>query len=646
MSTFTEDTSISLPCISGGDVAWSDYTGDGKPDFLLTGRDNSDNPISKLYKNTGSGFSEDTSVSLPGVDSSSVAWSDYTGDGKPDFLLTGYTGSVSISKLYKNTGSGFSEDTSISLPGVTNSSVAWSDYTGDGKPDFLLTGIDNSANSISKLYKNTGSGFSEDTSISLPGVDSGSVAWSDYNGDGKPDLLLTGSFISSKLYKNTGSGFSEDTSISLPGVVNSSVAWSDYNGDGKPDLLLTGWSISGDISKLYKNTGSGFTEDTSISLPGVYFSSVAWADYTGDGKPDLLLTGSDNSGLISKLYKNTGSGFSEDTSISLPGVGFSSVAWSDYTGDGKPDFLLTGGDSSGLISKLYKNTSDTTPVINGTANNDILTGTANPETINGLGGNDKLSGLGGNDSLNGGAGNDTLNGGAGNDKLKGNAGNDIYIVGTGDIVTELAAQGTDLVQSSISYTLPANVEKLTLTGKTAINGTGNGLANTINGNNAKNTLNGSTGNDLISGNGGVDKLLGGAGNDSLNGGAGNDTLTGGIGVDKFIYNTNAAFTTAAVGVDIITDFTIGQGDKIVLDKTTFPKISSVAGTGFSINSEFAKVTSDALAATRAADIVYNSATGGLFYNQNGTAAGFGTGAKFLTLTNKPVLTENQFLIQA
>jgi Ca2+-binding RTX toxin-like protein len=284
--------------------------------------------------------------------------------------------------------------------------------------------------------------------------------------------------------------------------------------------------------------------------------------------------------------------------------------------------------------------------INGLANNDILTGTANPEIINGFSGNDKLSGLAGNDTLDGGAGNDTLDGGAGNDLLQGCTGNDIYIVGTGDIVTELANQGTDLVKSSISYTLPANVENLTLTGTTAINGTGNGLANTINGNSANNTLNGGTGNDLILGNGGVDKLLGGAGNDSLNGGAGNDTLTGGIGVDKFIYNTNTAFTTSAVGVDTITDFSIAQGDKIVLDKTTFPKITSVAGTGFSINSEFAKVNSDALAATSAADIVYNTATGGLFYNQNGTAAGFGTGAKFLTLTNKPVLTENQFVIQA
>ena len=168
----------------------------------------------------------------------------------------------------------------------------------------------------------------------------------------------------------------------------------------------------------------------------------------------------------------------------------------------------------------------------------------------------------------------------------------------------------------------------------------------INGTPGADNLTGTANADVINGLAGNDTLNGLAGNDTLSGDAGNDTLTGGIGADKFIYNTNAAFTTSAVGVDTITDFTIGQGDKIVLDKTTFPKISSVAGTGFSINSEFAKVTSDALAATRAADIVYNSATGGLFYNQNGTAAGFGTGGKFLTLTNKPILTENQFLIQA
>ncbi|WP_158442184.1 S8 family serine peptidase, partial [Planktothrix agardhii] len=118
--------------------------------------------------------------------------------------------------------------------------------------------------------------------------------------------------------------------------------------------------------------------------------------------------------------------------------------------------------------------------INGTAGNDNLTGTANADVMNGFAGNDTLSGLAGNDILNGGTENDSLNGGLGADQLKGGAGNDIYVVdNTGDVVTELASGGTDLIQSSVTYTLPGEVENLTLTGITAINGTGNTVANII-----------------------------------------------------------------------------------------------------------------------------------------------------------------------
>ncbi len=99
--------------------------------------------------------------------------------------------------------------------------------------------------------------------------------------------------------------------------------------------------------------------------------------------------------------------------------------------------------------------------------------------------------------------------------LTGGAGDDTYVVGAGDTVVEAVNAGIDTVQSSVPWTLGANVENLTLTGMTAINGTGNALANVLIGNAGSNILTGGDGNDT---------LLGGKENDVLNGGAGNDVF--------------------------------------------------------------------------------------------------------------------------
>ncbi|MEH1964677.1 MAG: hypothetical protein V7L05_33590 [Nostoc sp.] len=159
----------------------------------------------------------------------------------------------------------------------------------------------------------------------------------------------------------------------------------------------------------------------------------------------------------------------------------------------------------------------------------------------------------------------------------------------------------------------------------------------INGQGGNDIINGNSGNDLLRGGSGDDILIGGDGNDTLVGGVGNDILVGGVNADRFVYNTDA------VGVDTITDFNSSEGDKIVLDKTTFSAITSAAGNGFCNKSDF-EVTN--LAGTSTAKIVYDSVSGQLFYNENGSAAGFGSGGLFATLTGAPNLTASDFGLQA
>lgn len=155
------------------------------------------------------------------------------------------------------------------------------------------------------------------------------------------------------------------------------------------------------------------------------------------------------------------------------------------------------------------------------------------------------------------------------------------------------------------------------------------------------TLAGAGNADTLFGAGGNDLLQGGIGNDVLNGGSGNDTLTGGAGRDSFKFNSERAFQTADLGVDRITDFVRGT-DKIVLDKTTFGAISS---------KQIAIVDTDAAADQSARAIVYSRGSGKLFFNQNGSAGGFGTGGQFALVdsdnnaaTAAPALTTSNFQI--
>ena len=200
--------------------------------------------------------------------------------------------------------------------------------------------------------------------------------------------------------------------------------------------------------------------------------------------------------------------------------------------------------------------------LTGNALDNILTGNAYANTLTGEDGNDTLNGGAGNDTLEGEDGNDTLNGGTGADTLVGGLGDDIYIVdNVADAVTELDGEGTDTVQSSITHTLAAQLENLTLTGSNAINGTGNELDNTLIGNASANILDGSTGAD------------------TMDGGKGNDTFI----VDDLGDTATESFTNAlGGGTDLVkssVSFTLGNN----LDNLTLTGSDNIDGTGNSLN---------------------------------------------------------------
>ncbi|MGO4705345.1 hypothetical protein AB4072_06150 [Microvirga sp. 2MCAF38] len=179
---------------------------------------------------------------------------------------------------------------------------------------------------------------------------------------------------------------------------------------------------------------------------------------------------------------------------SITGVSFTN----NYLGEGQWGYYYFKGNSPTVSGNVELGYTWPTPVSGSTTPTPTPDPTPTPGKIVGTSGNDVIKGT------------------AGADTMEGLGGNDTYTVNhTGDIVIEAAGKGTDKVESTISYTLTANVENLQLMGTGNINGTGNELNNTITGNDSANVLKGGAGDDTLNGWGGKDTLYGGAGKDTF-----------------------------------------------------------------------------------------------------------------------------------
>ena len=249
------------------------------------------------------------------------------------------------------------------------------------------------------------------------------------------------------------------------------------------------------------------------------------ADYTLTANVEnLTLTGSANINGTGNNLDNTITGNSGDNTLD-GGTGADTMTG----GAGNDTYIVD--DVGDVVVELANGGIDTVQssisyTLSANVENLVLTGS----------GNISANGNGFAQSISGNSGDNTLEGGTGPVTMSGGLGNDTYVVSdAANVVVENANEGTDTVESSLSYTLGANVENLTLTGVAAIDGVGNSDGNVITGNDAANTLTGLAGNDV------------------LDGGLGNDSMIGGLGDDMYVVDSmgDTVVENVGEGIDMV-----------------------------------------------------------------------------------------------
>jgi len=264
------------------------------------------------------------------------------------------------------------------LPGLTNSAVAWGDYDRDGDLDLALAGaLTGGAPWITAVYRNDGGDppVFIDIGAGLPPTLGGAVAWGDFDNDGDLDLVLTGKALlpgnkTTKVYRNTGGSppFVE-LPLNLTGFAYSDAAWGDYDNDGDLDIVIYGaigygWNNDTPSAAVFINHGDATFSDAGASLVGTMDSAVRWVDFDRDGDLDLMATGTNQ-----QVYPYTHFLTYSNPGASNPGLELvadgggvyrGSVDYADCNGDGRLDLLLAGYAGGGPMTAVYSSSGDFT----------------------------------------------------------------------------------------------------------------------------------------------------------------------------------------------------------------------------------------------------------------------------------------------
>jgi hypothetical protein len=369
------NVAIAVPAVQQSAIAWGDLDNDGRLDVVLAGDTNlaylNYYSVAQIWQNAGAGSFSNINSGFPGVDDCTVAWADFDNDGYADVLLAGYTGSNYITQLWRNNGNGTFTNMHANLPGLLSGSVAWGDYDNDGRPDILLTG-QSGATYVSQVWRNMGGGVFSNLNLKLPGVHNGSVAWADFDNDGRLDFLLTGCTTTNtaiaQIWRNLGNGAFTNTQAGLTGVCNSAVACGDFDNDGFLDILICGTTTAASsprVTQIWRNRGDGTFTNIQAALPGMLGDRVSWGDYDNDGRPDVLLSGTADGTPTYfppgfQVWQNLGGGSFARITAASSEVGTPAI-WGDFDQDGRLDILVGAGTNFPGPMVLLQNT---TPIAN------------------------------------------------------------------------------------------------------------------------------------------------------------------------------------------------------------------------------------------------------------------------------------------
>ncbi|MEM7367234.1 MAG: FG-GAP-like repeat-containing protein [Bacteroidota bacterium] len=335
--------SSQLTPLSHGSAEWGDYDNDGFLDLLACGEDSLGNLHTFVYHNDGAGgFQSIQQNQYPnfGARYGEVHWGDMDNDGNAEFLISGQAnifvnGQASLqawTAIYSHFNNGlFIQQVYLPVHGIEQGSSSWMDINQDNYLDILQCGIDTAGIRQYVFHRtifppNAGSPYEFlSSTASYPAVSNSSLAWTDYDEDGKIDLLVSGiqsagthlsSIYSVAGFDSMGSPFYTQHSIPVSQVAGGSVLWGDYTSDGLVDLFVSGKPTNGQSeAEVLLGSGMGnmpFIEDSlsSTILQGTDSGQVAWIDFTNDGRLDLISIGNPpgGSGINFRMYQNIHNG--------------------------------------------------------------------------------------------------------------------------------------------------------------------------------------------------------------------------------------------------------------------------------------------------------------------------------------------------